>query len=103
MAAAIRARWHEHDGSLLAFLPGVAEIERTADALGALPPTSSSTASTAHRPRRAARRARPARAGHAQAGAGQRHRRDQPDARRRLASWSTAASPAARATIAAPA
>ena len=28
----------EHEGSLLAFLPGVAEIERTADALGSLPP-----------------------------------------------------------------
>ena len=37
MAAAIRGALHEHDGSLLAFLPGVAEIERTADALGALP------------------------------------------------------------------
>ena len=30
------ARLAEHDGSLLAFLPGVAEIERTADALGPL-------------------------------------------------------------------
>ena len=28
----------DHDGSLLAFLPGVAEIERTAEALGGLPP-----------------------------------------------------------------
>ena len=37
MAAAIRRALAEHDGSLLAFLPGVAEIERTADALGALP------------------------------------------------------------------
>ncbi|MES2326188.1 MAG: ATP-dependent helicase HrpB [Pseudomonadota bacterium] len=36
MAAAIRAALGEHDGSLLAFLPGVAEIERTADALGPL-------------------------------------------------------------------
>ncbi len=38
MASAIRDALHEHDGSLLAFLPGVAEIERTADALGKLPP-----------------------------------------------------------------
>ncbi len=38
MAAAIRRALAEHDGSLLAFLPGVAEIERTADALGNLPP-----------------------------------------------------------------
>src|SRR3954452_21497881 len=38
MASAIRAALGEHDGSLLAFLPGVAEIERTAEALGALPP-----------------------------------------------------------------
>ena len=37
MASAIRAALGEHEGSLLAFLPGVAEIERTADALGALP------------------------------------------------------------------
>ena len=37
MAAAIRRALGEHQGSLLAFLPGVAEIERTADALGALP------------------------------------------------------------------
>jgi ATP-dependent helicase HrpB len=37
MSAAIRAALAEHDGSLLAFLPGVAEIERTADAIGALP------------------------------------------------------------------
>jgi ATP-dependent helicase HrpB len=37
MAAAIRRALAEHDGSLLAFLPGVAEIERTAEALGALP------------------------------------------------------------------
>src|SRR4051794_23201993 len=36
MAAAIRSALGEHDGSLLAFLPGVAEIERTADALTAL-------------------------------------------------------------------
>ena len=34
MAAAIRRALAEHDGSLLAFLPGVAEIERTAEALG---------------------------------------------------------------------
>src|SRR5438067_9608559 len=34
MASAIRAALGEHDGSLLAFLPGVAEIERTAEALG---------------------------------------------------------------------
>src|SRR3569623_3770842 len=37
MASAIRAALAEHEGSLLAFLPGVAEIERTADALGTLP------------------------------------------------------------------
>ncbi|NUR45052.1 MAG: ATP-dependent helicase HrpB [Sphingomonas sp.] len=37
MVSAIRAALKEHEGSLLAFLPGVAEIERTADALGALP------------------------------------------------------------------
>ena len=37
MASAIRAALHDYDGSLLAFLPGVAEIERTADALGKLP------------------------------------------------------------------
>ena len=30
-------RSREHEGSLLAFLPGVAEIERTAEALGTLP------------------------------------------------------------------
>ncbi len=38
MASAIRRALNEHDGSLLAFLPGVAEIERTAEALGNLPP-----------------------------------------------------------------
>ena len=38
MASAIRAALGEHEGSLLAFIPGVAEIERTADALGSLPP-----------------------------------------------------------------
>ena len=38
MASAIRRALAEHDGSLLAFLPGVAEIERTAEALGNLPP-----------------------------------------------------------------
>lgn len=37
VAAACRRALSEHPGSLLAFLPGVAEIERTADALGALP------------------------------------------------------------------
>ena len=37
MASAVRRALAEHDGSLLAFLPGVAEIERTADALGNLP------------------------------------------------------------------
>src|SRR5690349_4751463 len=36
MAFAIRGALAEHEGSLLAFLPGVAEIERTADALGNL-------------------------------------------------------------------
>jgi ATP-dependent helicase HrpB len=34
MTAAIRSALTEHAGSLLAFLPGVAEIERTAEALG---------------------------------------------------------------------
>ena len=38
MASAVRAALAEHSGSLLAFLPGVAEIERTAEALGTLPP-----------------------------------------------------------------
>lgn len=37
MASAIRSALGEHSGSLLAFVPGVAEIERTAEALGALP------------------------------------------------------------------
>ena len=37
MAAACRRALAEHSGSLLAFLPGVAEIERTATALGNLP------------------------------------------------------------------
>jgi len=37
MASAIRGALAQHEGSLLAFLPGVAEIERTADALGGLP------------------------------------------------------------------
>ena len=37
MASAIRSALREHEGSLLAFLPGVAEIERTAEALGSLP------------------------------------------------------------------
>jgi ATP-dependent helicase HrpB len=37
MAAAIRRALGEGEGSLLAFLPGVAEIERTADRLGLLP------------------------------------------------------------------
>jgi ATP-dependent helicase HrpB len=36
MASAVRAALAEHEGSLLAFLPGVAEIERTAEALGNL-------------------------------------------------------------------
>src|SRR5206468_8048029 len=36
MASAIRRAIGEHDGSLLAFLPGVAEIERTAEALSPL-------------------------------------------------------------------
>ncbi|URD60907.1 ATP-dependent helicase HrpB [Sphingomonas sp. KRR8] len=38
VAAACRRALAEIDGSLLAFLPGVAEIERTAEALGVLPP-----------------------------------------------------------------
>ncbi len=37
MAAAIRRALASHEGSLLAFLPGMAEIERTADALSTLP------------------------------------------------------------------
>lgn len=37
MASAIRSALADHPGSLLAFLPGVAEIERTSDALGHLP------------------------------------------------------------------
>jgi ATP-dependent helicase HrpB len=37
MASAIRDALREYDGSLLAFLPGVAEIERTAEALGNMP------------------------------------------------------------------
>ena len=37
MAPAIRRALGEGEGSLLAFLPGVAEIERTAERLGALP------------------------------------------------------------------
>ena len=37
MAAAIKRALGEYGGSLLAFLPGVAEIERTATALGELP------------------------------------------------------------------
>ena len=38
LVAAVRRALGDHDGSLLAFLPGVAEIERTAEALGNLPP-----------------------------------------------------------------
>ena len=37
MASAFRSALADHDGSLLAFLPGVAEIERTAEALASLP------------------------------------------------------------------
>ena len=37
MASAIRSALGEQEGSLLAFLPGVAEIERPSDALGNLP------------------------------------------------------------------
>lgn len=37
VAAACRLALAEQDASVLAFLPGVAEIERTADAIGALP------------------------------------------------------------------
>jgi ATP-dependent helicase HrpB len=37
MASAVRGALSDHDGSLLGFLPGVAEIERTAEALGTLP------------------------------------------------------------------
>ena len=35
MAAAIRTALREADGGVLAFLPGVAEIERTAERIGA--------------------------------------------------------------------
>ena len=103
MAAAIRRALHEHDGSLLAFLPGVAEIERTADALGKLPPNV-----VLHRlhggidpaPQRAA--LAPPKPGTrklvlATAIAETSLTLDD------VASWSTAASPAARATTAAPA
>ncbi|MEO5810459.1 MAG: DEAD/DEAH box helicase, partial [Sphingomicrobium sp.] len=38
MASAIHRALDDHSGSLLAFLPGVAEIERTAEAIGPLPP-----------------------------------------------------------------
>ena len=38
MASTIRTALGTHQGSLLAFLPGVAEIERAAEALGRLPP-----------------------------------------------------------------
>ena len=38
VASAIRSALAQEEGSLLAFLPGVAEIERTAEALGALAP-----------------------------------------------------------------
>jgi ATP-dependent helicase HrpB len=37
MTSAIRSALGDHSGSLLAFLPGVVEIERTAEALGTLP------------------------------------------------------------------
>ncbi|MEA3081570.1 MAG: ATP-dependent helicase HrpB, partial [Sphingomonadales bacterium] len=37
MASALRRALGQYDGSILAFLPGVAEIERTAEALGSLP------------------------------------------------------------------
>jgi ATP-dependent helicase HrpB len=37
IASAIRAALAQNEGSLLAFLPGIAEIERTAEALGTLP------------------------------------------------------------------
>ncbi|HVU31548.1 MAG TPA: ATP-dependent helicase HrpB [Sphingomicrobium sp.] len=37
MASTIRRSLADHEGSLLAFLPGVADIERTAEALGSLP------------------------------------------------------------------
>src|SRR5215203_2922592 len=36
MAAAIRRALAAHEGSLLAFLPGIAEIERTAEAIGTI-------------------------------------------------------------------
>jgi ATP-dependent helicase HrpB len=38
MAAAVRRALAETEGSVLAFLPGVAEIERTAERIGPLPP-----------------------------------------------------------------
>ncbi len=84
MASAIRDALHEHDGSLLAFLPGVAEIERTAEALGKLPPECRPPPTTwLDRAGPATRGACPTEAGHAQARAGVRDRGDQPDARRR--------------------
>ena len=84
MAAAIRRALGEHQGSLLAFLPGVAEIERTAEALGTLPSgCRPSSPSWRDRAFRAARRPRPARAGNSQAGARLGNRGNQPDARRR--------------------
>ena len=63
MASAIRAALAEHEGSLLAFLPGVAEIERTADALGTLSRRRAAQAPRRHRARCAAQGARPAAAG----------------------------------------
>ena len=47
MAAACRRALGEAEGSLLAFLPGVAEIERTAARLDPLPAMSTCTACTA--------------------------------------------------------
>jgi ATP-dependent helicase HrpB len=37
MASAIRQAMAQHEGSVLAFLPGAAEIDRTAEALGSIP------------------------------------------------------------------
>ena len=83
MAAAIRRRSGEADGSLLAFLPGVAEIERTAERLEALPAGRRPPPPPRQpRARRPARRNRRRAAGPAQARPRHLDRRDQPDPRR---------------------
>ena len=78
MASMIRAALAEHQGSLLAFLPGIAEIERTADELGnASRRCRPAQASRRHRARRATSRARPTAARSPQADPGDQHRRNQ--------------------------